>query len=205
MTVDPDDHLLIGVTGNIACGKSLVTSELERLGATVIDADTVYHELIEPGRPLWSRLLQHFGNGIATPDGQIDRKALGAIVFAHPAQLRELEAITHPAIRAEVMQRVHDASTDIVAVSAVKLIEGGWEEICDAIWLVTCTETEQRRRLMKYRGLSEADADIRLAAQPPVEPKMAIADVIIDNSGTMEATQLAVAQAYAELLAQNTR
>ncbi|MBX3071891.1 MAG: dephospho-CoA kinase [Thermomicrobiales bacterium] len=205
MRAEPDEHVLIGVTGNIACGKSLVTSELERLGATVIDADTVYHELIEPGEQLWSRLLQHFGKGIATPGGRIDRKALGAIVFADPAKLRELESMTHPVIRAEVLQRVHDAPTKVVAVSAVKLIEGGWDEICDSIWIVTCPEEEQRRRLMEKRGMSAADVEARLAAQPPVEPKLAIADVVIDNSGTVEATRAAVEHALNELLARNPR
>jgi len=205
VSADPDEHLLIGVTGNIACGKSLVTSELERLGATVIDADTVYHDLIQSGKPLWSRLLQHFGNGIATHDGQIDRKALGAIVFANPSRLKELESLTHPAIRAETLQRVHDAPTTVVAVSAVKLIEGGWDEICDSTWLVTCSETEQRRRLLEDRGMSAADVEARLAAQPPIRPKLAVVDVVIDNSGSIEETRAAVARALSDLLNRNPR
>lgn len=195
------EHLLIGVTGNIACGKSLVTDTLAALGATVVDADAVYHDLIQPGAPLWARLLQHFGKEIALPDGQIDRKTLGRLVFNDPARLRELETLTHPAIRAEVLQRVHDADTDVVVVSAVKLIEGGWDALCDSLWLVTCPEQEQRRRLIQNRGMSEADVALRLAAQPPITPKLEVVDVIIDNSGDRDTTRQEVARALERIMA----
>jgi len=195
-----DQPFLIGVTGNIACGKSTVTDELARLGASVVDADAVYHEMIAPGEPLWARLLEHFGKAIALEDGRIDRKALGNIVFNDPEALAKLESLTHPAIRAEVMQQVHDANAPVVVVSAVKLIEGGWEEICDEIWLVTCTEENQRSRLLRHRGLSPTEVEARISAQPPVGPKLAIADVIIDNSGSLEATRTQILHSWEHLL-----
>ncbi len=191
---------LIGVTGNIACGKSTVTDQLAHFGVAVVDADRVYHDLIEPGKPLWSRLLARYGKSITIPDGRIDRKALGRIAFGEPGALAELEALTHPAIRAEVMQRALDATTPVVAVSAIKLLEGGWKEFCDAIWLVTCTDDVQRQRLMVNRGLSEEEANARLASQPPVDEKRDIADVVIDNSGTLEDTAVQVARAWSALL-----
>lgn len=188
--------MVIGLTGNIACGKSTVLAELDRLGAATIDADSVYHELIEPGKPLWAKLLKRFGNGIALPDGRIDRQALGRIVFSDPAALADLERITHPAIREEVLRQVRTSTRPVVAVAAIKLIEGGWQDICDSIWLVTCRPEQQRQRLIDSRGLSPTDADARLAAQPAVEPKMSIADVVIDNSGTIEATRDQVRNAW---------
>ncbi|MGD9714571.1 MAG: dephospho-CoA kinase [Thermomicrobiales bacterium] len=193
------EPILIGVTGNIGCGKSTVTSELARLGATIIDADLVYHDLIQPGTLLWSRILERFGKSIALPDGRIDRRALGSIVFSDPKALIQLESLTHPAIRAEVLRRVHDATTPVVAVSAVKLIEGGWKEICDVIWLVTCTEENQRSRLSESRQLSSADVDARLSAQPRIEAKLKLADVIIDNSGTLEETHAQIHRAWKAL------
>lgn len=190
---------LIGVTGNIACGKSTVTDQLAHLGVTVIDADLAYHDLIKPGMPLWGRLIERYGNSIALADGRIDRQALGRIVFSDSDALKELEQLTHPAIRVEVMQRAHNATTPVVAVSAIKLIEGGWRDLCDAIWLVTCSENVQRRRLIRNRGLSIQEAENRLASQPPVEAKREIADVVIDNSGTLDETAAQVDKAWSEL------
>ena len=190
---------VIGVTGNIACGKSTVMNELGRLGAVTIDADLVYHQMIEPGTELWRALVDHFGSEITSPDGHIDRRKLGRIVFADPARLVELEQLTHPAIRAELRRMIGEHASGVLAIDAVKLLEGGIGQDCDSIWLVTCRPDQQVARLLARNGLSAEDAEKRIAAQPPLEPKLAIADVHIDNSGDIASTLAQVNRAWAEL------
>ncbi len=186
----PPRPFIIGVTGNIACGKSTVMAELARLGAETIDADAVYHELIAPDAPLWKPLIAHFGDEIVGEDNQIDRRVLGEIVFADSRQLEVLERLTHPAIREEIERRIMCAGADIVAIDAVKLIEGGLHRSCDSVWLVICPADQQIERLMARNSLSQAEARKRIAIQPAVEPKLRVAGVVIDNSGSIiEAVQ----------------
>ncbi|HET8523603.1 MAG TPA: dephospho-CoA kinase, partial [Thermomicrobiales bacterium] len=190
---------VLGVTGNIACGKSTIMQMLSDLGAETIDADKVYHRLIEPDRPLWQSLIDHFGADILMPDGEIDRRKLGGVVFRDAAALQELERITHPAIRRAVLERIAESTASVVAIDAIKLIEGGFDQFCDQVWLVTCLPDAQRNRLMRRNGLSEVEADQRIAAQPPLEPKIARADLIIDNSGSLESTTCQVHRAWDHL------
>lgn len=190
---------VLGVTGNIACGKSTIMQMLSDLGAETIDADKVYHRLIEPDRPLWQSLIDHFGADILMPDGEIDRRKLGGVVFRDAAALQELERITHPAIRRAVLERIAESTASVVAIDAIKLIEGGFDQFCDQVWLVTCLPDAQRDRLMRRNGLSEVEADQRIAAQPPLEPKIARADLIIDNSGSLESTTCQVHRAWDHL------
>lgn len=190
---------VLGVTGNIACGKSTIMQMLSDLGAETIDADKVYHRLIEPDRPLWQSLIDHFGADILMPDGEIDRRKLGGVVFRDAAALQELERITHPAIRRAVLERIAESTASVVAIDAIKLIEGGFDQFCDQVWLVTCLPDAQRDRLMRRNGLSEVEADQRIAAQPPLEPKIARADLIIDNSGSLESTTCQVHRAWDRL------
>jgi dephospho-CoA kinase len=194
-----DSPFVIGVTGNIACGKTTVMNELRQLGAATIDADQVYHRLIEPGMPLRQALIDHFGPAIAGEDGRIDRRALGAIVFADPIKLAELEALTHPVIRDEIRLLIADHHSGVLAIDAVKLLEGGMREDCDSVWLVTCRPDQQVARLIARNGLSPEQAQNRIAAQPPVEPKVEIADVHIDNSGDVDSTVMQVRRAWNEL------
>ncbi|CAN5512815.1 dephospho-CoA kinase [soil metagenome] len=179
---------VIGVTGNIACGKTTVMNELRRLGASSIDADRVYHQLIEPESVLWKTLVDHFGEAIVDDNGQIDRRALGGIVFGDSGKLAELERLTHPAIRAELRRLMSRHGSGVVAVDAVKLIEGGMQQDCSSVWLVTCRADQQVSRLIARNGLSVEDAEQRVAAQSPTGPKLDIADVHIDNSGEIEHT-----------------
>jgi dephospho-CoA kinase len=190
---------IIGVTGNIACGKSTVMDELRRLGAETIDADAVYHQLIEPGTPLWSVLVDHFGQAITGSGGRIDRKMLGAMVFGDPRKLRKLEQLTHPAIRAAIRDLIDNHLTGVVAIDAVKLIEGGMHHDCDSVWLVRCRRDQQRLRLMARNGFTPEDAELRIGAQPSIEPKLEIADVHIDNSGGIESTLAQVRRAWGGL------
>lgn len=190
---------VLGVTGNIASGKSIVTAELERLGATVFDADTIYHELIAPGQPLLGRIRARFGDGVINPDGSLNRAALGAIVFADPAELAALDAITHPAVMAETDRRVAAATTPVAVIDAVKLIESGHADHCDQVWLVIARPDQQVTRLSKRNRLSKDEAMRRVAAQPPLETKRRRADVVIDNSGSIAQTQAQVRAHWADL------
>jgi dephospho-CoA kinase len=183
-----DRSFVIGVTGNIACGKSLVMSFLAELGAETIDADKVYHRLIEPHAPLWVAIRERFGPTIVRDDEQIDRAALGRIVFSDPRALADLDALTHPAIVAEIRSKIARSAAKVIAVDAVKLIESGLDQDCDSVWLVVCDPEIATDRLMRRNGHSHADASARVAAQPDIAPKRARADVIIDNSGSREET-----------------
>jgi dephospho-CoA kinase len=190
---------LIGLTGNIACGKSTVLAQLAEYGAEVIDADRLVHELQRPGEPVWAAIREAFGPGIVAADGTLDRRALGTLVFGDPAALVRLEALTHPAVRARVAGRVAASTAPVVVIDAIKLIEGGLADACDQVWVVTCAPEQQLARLMARNGFDEAEARRRIDAQPPVAEKAARADVVIDNGGTREATRAQVAAAWAAL------
>lgn len=200
----PDDPrrrrpFVLGVTGNIAAGKSTVTAELARLGATVFDSDAVYHELIAPGQPLLGRIRARFGDTVINPDGSLNRKALGAIVFSDPAALAALDQLTHPAIMAESDRRVAAATTPVAVIDAVKLIESGHADGCDQVWVVTARPDQQVTRLMNRNKLSREEAARRVAAQPPLDAKLRRADVVIDNSGTVAETLAQVRANWAAL------
>jgi dephospho-CoA kinase len=190
---------LIGLTGNIATGKSTVGGMLTELGARVIDADAIAHEVTAKGQPVWFSIVAEFGEDTLRPDGEIDRLRLGALVFADPAALRRLEAIVHPAVLERVAELLAQATEPVVVLDAIKLIESGVADLCDAVWVVTCLPDQQLARLMRTRGMSEAEARQRMAAQPPQAEKTARADVVIDNSGRLAQTRRQVAQAWARI------
>jgi dephospho-CoA kinase len=190
---------VIGVTGNIACGKSTVLQVLARLGALAIDTDLVYHALIAPGEPLNQALVDAFGPAIRSANGEIDRRALGALVFSDPAALANLDRLTHPAVRAAVMERIATCTSAVVAVDAVKLVESGFADFCDEVWVVTCEPEQQRARLMRRNGLSAEEAVRRIAAQPPLAPKLARATAVIDNRGREADTAAQVEQRWRQL------
>jgi dephospho-CoA kinase len=222
---------IIGLTGNIACGKSTVLDMLRERGAQALDADRVTHELQAPGQPIYHAIVAEFGPGIlSAPAGPIDRRALGAIVFTDPAALRRLEQIVHPAVRERIMSWLESVGDSglvtesaevaishppsitppcaalvphlppVAVIDAIKLLEGGWKQICDAIWVVTCRPEQQLARLLSSRGMREDEARARIAAQPPQADKVAQADVVIDNSGSLEATRRQVEAAWQALL-----
>jgi dephospho-CoA kinase len=180
---------IIGLTGNIACGKSSVVAELVKLGATAIDADVVTRQLQQPGQTVYQSIVASFGSMVVLPDGQLNRKALGNIVFGDPHQLRLLESIVHPAVRQHILTwlaQLPDGSHEhptIAVIDAIKLIESGWPAHCDAVWVIACDRTQQIERLCRTRNMSEADAIQRIDAQNPQSAKIAAADVVIDNSG----------------------
>lgn len=191
-----NDKLVLGVTGNIASGKSAVVGILKELGAIHLDADIVYRDMVKAGEPLLARLVEHFGAKIVGADGALDRGALGKIVFADSAALRELDEITHPAIIAEIDRRVDMITSGIVVIDAVKLIESGHAEHCDVVWVVTVDPEIQVTWLMKRNRLDEEEARRRVSAQPPVERKLAHADRVIDNSGSLADLRAQVMDAW---------
>ncbi len=198
--------IVIGLTGNIATGKSTVTRLLAGLGAHVIDADQVAHRAIAPDGPAYRAVLEAFGGDLAREDGTIDRQRLAEIVFADPAALAKLEAIVHPAvfelIREEIRRVTAAADPEgpqpVVVIEAIKLLEAGLSvTLCDQIWVVTASPEQQVQRLAQQRGMSEAEARRRMAAQSPQAEKVRHADVVIDNSGPLEDTVVQVQAAWA--------
>ena len=186
---------VIGLTGNIACGKSTVAGMLGDLGATVVAADAVVRVLQEPGTPVWQQIVQEFGVDIVRPDGHLDRAKLGAEVFADPRALARLEAIVHPAVISKVDRILEGLAGGVAVVEAVKLVEAGMHRTYDALWVVVCSEARQIERL-RGRGLTEAEARARLAAQPPLAPRLALADVVVDNDGSLADTRRQVQAAF---------
>jgi dephospho-CoA kinase len=180
---------VIGLTGGIASGKSTVAEMLRQRGAAVIDADRLGHRVLEPGSEGWHEVVTAFGPEVLAPDGSIDRKRLGALVFANPVARQRLNAISHPRIRAmaeEAIAQLRQAGTVPLAVlDAALLFEAGWDDLCDEVWVVSAPEEVALERLVSRNGLSVAAARERFRAQLPVEEKRARGDVVIENSGTL--------------------
>lgn len=197
----PTDHhpYRIGLTGNIATGKSNVGQMLQEMGAAYIDADKVAHEVMALGGAAYQAVVEHFGSGILAPDATIDRRLLGGIVFSDPEALRQLERLVHPATIAEVERQIQASNAAVVVVEAIKLLESGMAETYDAIWVTTCTEEEQIQRLQSSRGLDRCEALRRIHAQPPPAEKLACADVIIDTGGAKLETRDQVLAAWKEI------
>lgn len=193
----------IGLTGPIGCGKSTIAAWLEELGAVIVDADDVAREVVEPGTHGFDEVVAAFGRAVVRADGSLDRAALGRIVFGDPAALRRLESIVHPAVRPKILERVLAAERTMapaVVVEAIKLVEGGLGTLCDEVWLVVCDEAAQRSRLAS-RGLDAATAAERIEAQhDPATRLRAAATRVIDTSGAIEPTKVAVADAWVSAL-----
>jgi len=180
----------IGLTGPIGCGKSTVAGWLgEREGVVVIDADDVARDVVEPGEPTLDAVFDRFGDGVRAADGSLDRGALGRVVFDDPAALRDLEAITHPAVRQVILTRLgaaEAAQAPAVVIEAIKLVEGGLADLCDEVWLVTCDPTVQLERVTG-RGMDPADARRRIDAQGDLTDRLRPrATGVIDTSGSPE-------------------
>jgi dephospho-CoA kinase len=190
----------IGITGPIGCGKSTVARWLGELGAHVVDADAEARAVTRPGGPAHDAVVRRWPEATAA-DGTLDRAALGRIVFADPAQLRELEAIVHPAVRPRVLARIAAAEAvhaPAIVIEAIKLVEGGLAAECDEVWLVTCDGAIQRKRLVG-RGTNEADAEQRVASQAGMVGRLAReATLVLDTSGSEAETRAHVEEAFRE-------
>ena len=199
MNTRRSSRIIVGLTGNIGTGKSTVAGMLADLGAKVIDADKVAHEVMRAGTSAHAAVVEAFGSEVLTPVGEIDRKRLGALVFANSMALARLEAIVHPATIREIQRRIENTSAGVVVVEAIKLIEAGMADAYDSIWVTTCQREQQIQRIMNERGLSWAEAEQRVRAQPPQEEKIAHADVVIDNSRSLSQTRGQVQAAWEHL------
>lgn len=179
--------IVIGLTGALGAGKSTVARMLADLGAAVIDADAVGHELIEPGFPAWRELVDAFGPGILLEDGHINRRALARLAFAGPAAVDKLNRATHPHIIREIagrLQRLRDAGCEVAVVEAALLLETDLRLLVTTVWTVDASEQVRLERLSHSEGLTVEDARARMAAQLPAAEKARLADVVIDNSGS---------------------
>ncbi len=188
--------LVIGLTGNIATGKSLVLRMLQELGATGIDADQLTHQLMGHDSLVFEEIVREFGQFVVDTNGQIHRGRLGRIVFNDPEALSRLENIIHPVVYEEVLKLIDEADTSIVAVEAIKLFEAGLADQCQSIWVITAPPEVQLRRLVERRKMDPAQAQQRIRAQSPAEEKVAKADVVIENSGDLGKTWAFVKKQY---------
>lgn len=182
-------RVIIGLTGNIATGKSAIMRLAAERGALTIDADRVVHELLDGDAAIQTAVAEAFGPEVRRADGRIDRAALGAIVFSDAEQLGRLEGLLHPAVRAEIGRRVAATGAPVVMIEAIKLLEGPLAAACHQVWVATCARETQLERLRVCRGLDEATAVARVAAQSPQADKIARADVVIDTDGLMAQTR----------------
>lgn len=184
--------LRLGLTGGIASGKSAVAAMLREMGFKVLDADSLAHKLIEPGQPAYDEVLREFGPSITDASGRIDRAKLSAIVFADRARLDHLNAIVHPrvaeAITAQFEEWQRSGIREAAFVEAALLIESGIHKKLDGLVVAWCEPEQQFERLLA-RGLNEAEARRRIAAQMPVEEKLRLATEKIDCSGSLEETR----------------
>jgi len=203
----PSRVLLLGLTGNIACGKSTVARILSGYGAVVIDADVLVHELYADAA-FARRVAGLFDRPILSPDGTVDRVALGTLVFADATALQRLESLVHPAVSAlrdQKIRALRDGKTPpAIVLEAVKLMESGQALDCDVVWCVICSPEVQLRRLMEGRGLAEDAARDRLARQPSFESKRALAGTvpltIIENNNSLEALETRVQEEWRHAL-----
>jgi len=193
----------IGLTGPIGCGKSTVAAYLAECGAIVIDADRLARGVTEPGEPALVAIAKRFGAGVIDPDGRLDRPALGRVVFGDAAALADLEAIVHPAVRPRILAALDATdSTDAIAVvlEAIRLVDGGYDDVVDEVWVVECSGTTQRERLAG-RGVASDDAERRIDAQSELVARArAAATRIVATDGSLEAMRARVDAALAAAL-----
>ncbi len=178
---------LLGLTGNIACGKSTVGQLLaDRYAADYVDADRVVHQLYAAGTAETRAIAARFGDDLLRDDGTIDRRRLGDRVLGDDGALRDLENLLQPGIRAAIEQRLAASTADVVVLDAIRLIEAGLVARCQAVWVVTCDRAAQIARLMASRSMSEEQAALRVDSQRPVEEKLAYATEVIENDGRLD-------------------
>lgn len=192
----------VGLTGGIGSGKSAVSALLAGLGATVVDADAIAREVVSPGSPALAEIVGEFGEGVIGPDGALDRPAMAAVVFADPSARKRLEAIIHPRVRAraaELEAAARQADTSAVVVHDVPLlVETGQQGKYDVVLVVDVPTEVQVQRLVSTRGMDEAEARSRIAAQADRQDRLAVADVVVDNSGTLDDLARRVEQVWHE-------
>lgn len=199
----------IGLIGGIGSGKSTAAAMLAELGAEVVNADAVGHEVYRPGTPGFDAVVRAFGREVVSPSGEIDRRRLGAIVFADQGRLAELNAIVHPLIRSAIEQRIAAArgegSVPAFVLEAAILLEAGWRDLVDEVWLITAGSGQVVERLESQRGLLPSETQARMARQMPDAARRAAADVVIENQGSLADLRAAIVRVFRERIAAPVR
>lgn len=190
--------ILVGLTGGIGAGKSTVSAQLAARGAVIIDADAITHELQRPGTPVFEAIVERFGRGVVAADGTLDRPALATVVFNDPDELAALNAIVHPAVGAEMVERLATESTTdhVVVLDVPLLVESGRSDMAATV-VVDVPPAVAIDRLVHQRGVSEEDARARMSRQASREERLARADRVIDNSGTRGALEAQIDDLWA--------
>ena len=195
---------VIGLTGGIGSGKSTVSQFLAELGATIIDADKIGHEVLKPDTEVWREVVAAFGKQIVTANGTIDRKKLGTIVFSNPEARAQLNQIMHPRIYEMVKAQLAEyqrQGTNVVVVEAPLLVEADWTLLVDEVWVTTAAEDTVLKRLRERTGLSEAESQARIRSQLPPEEKIKSADVVIDTDFDLDELKAKVRELWRGLQA----
>jgi dephospho-CoA kinase len=193
---------VIGLTGGIGSGKSTVSQYLKELGAVIIDADKVGHEAFQPGTEAWREVVATFGRDIVTPNGEIDRKKLGAIVFDNPPALTQLNRIMHPKMRDMMKAQIDEyrrQGVAVVVLEAAILIEANWAPLVDEVWVTTAHESAVLERLKKQRGLAEEQTLSRIRSQLSNRERLKHADVVITNEGNIEEVRTRVKELWVKI------
>lgn len=184
---------IIGLTGGIASGKSTVSEELQRLGAAIVDADKVAWQLAEPHQPIWQAYVLRYGKSVINDDDSLNRQAVAERVFSNKDELKWMNEMAHPLIRAEMFRQIDDlrqkekdGDNTVVILDVPLLFEGGWQSMTDETWLVYTSEQNQIARLKLRNGIEEAEARKRIASQMSLSEKKKLADFTISNNGTKD-------------------
>lgn len=189
--------VVVGLTGGIGSGKSTVSAMLAARGAVIVDADVLARQVVEPGGPAYAGVVERFGPDVVRPDGTLDRPALAELVFSDPAALADLNALTHPAVKALIAERLSaEASGDAVVVLVIPLLAESGRYPTAGVIVVDCPEDVAVRRLVERRGMTEHGARLRVAAQATRTDRLAIADVVVRNDGSLEDLAAEVARTW---------
>lgn len=195
---------VIGLTGNIATGKSVVRRMLEHLGAYTIDADALTHRTYAKGAPGYQQVIDKFGKWLVNKDGEIDRSKLGNLVFNDSEAMRQLEEIVHPLVRQASEMLLKRAAQPVVVIEAIKLLEGELRKVCDSIWVTNAPEEVQVERLIRKRGLTRERALERIRAQSAQSAKVAVANIVITNTGSYDDLWKQINAAWKEIVPGDT-
>ena len=191
---------VIGLTGNIATGKSVVRRMLEHLGAYTIDADALTHRTYAKGAPGYQQVVDKFGKWLVNKDGEIDRSKLGNLVFNDNEAMVQLEAIVHPLVRQATEMLIKRSTQPVVVIEAIKLLEGDLRKVCDSIWVTNAPEKNQIERLIRKRGMSHDQAVERVHSQSAQSTKVAVANIVITNTGSYDDLWVQVSAAWKEIV-----
>lgn len=206
---EKDKTIVLGITGGIACGKSLVCQFFRELGSAVLSADELAREVVRPGEEAYTKIVAHFGKGILTAEGTIDRALLAEKIFFSPAERQELNQITHPAIGHLADKRISELRQDptipLIIYEAPLLFEAQAEERVDLVLVVATTPEQQLVRLMQRDSLTQEEALLRITAQMPLAEKISRADILVENNAPRAETRKLIQQIFAELTTFNKK